>query len=142
MDYYLLISTSSLILQLVILGLLIVSVGLKQKKLFRSHGMLMAASVVLHVISIVIVMAPSFGAIMFTATRLSQMTIALSIVHGLLGLTALVLGVWLVAAWRFRQSIQYCAPKKRVMDVAFASWVTALVLGILLYFILYLPLMT
>lgn len=141
LDYHLLLSTSSLVLQLVVLALLLVAVVLKTKKRFRPHGMLMATAVILHVISIVIVMGPSFGAIAFTVTGLSEMIVALSVVHGVLGLVALVLGIWLVAAWRFRQSIQYCAPKKRVMDVTFASWITALVLGIALYFILYLPLM-
>jgi uncharacterized membrane protein YozB (DUF420 family) len=141
MDYYLLISTSSLVFQLVILALLIVSVGLKQKKRFRPHGMLMAAAVVLHLISVLIVMIPSFEAIVFTVTGLSQTIVAFSVVHGVLGLVALVLGIWIVVAWRFRQSLQYCTPKKRIMDATFTSWIIALVLGIALYFILYLPLM-
>jgi len=139
LDYHLLLSTSSLVLQLVVLALLLVAVVLKTKKRFRPHGMLMSAAVFLHLISLVIVMGPSFGAIAFTMTGLSEMIVILSVVHGVLGLIALLLGVWLVVAWRFRQSIQYCAPKKKLMLATFTSWIIALLLGVALYFILYFP---
>lgn len=141
MEYYLLFSTSSLVIQLVVLALLIVGVALKRQKRFRQHGTLMVAAVVLHLISVIVVMGPSFGAIAFTATGLSETIVALSILHGILGLVALIFGIWLTAVWRFRQSLQYCAPKKKLMRATFTSWIIALLIGVALYFILYLPLM-
>ncbi|MGD6934115.1 MAG: hypothetical protein ACQCN5_07920 [Candidatus Bathyarchaeia archaeon] len=140
MDYYLLLSTGSLIVQLAILAFLIVGVGLKRQKRFRQHGLLMTVALVLHLISIAFVMGPSFQAIAFTVTGLSVMVVALSVVHGVLGLISLVLGIWVILAWRFRQSLQYCAPKKKVMLATFTSWIVALLIGAALYFILYLPL--
>lgn len=141
MDSYLLVSTASLIIQLVIFVLLIVSVNLKRHKRFRQHGLLMVSAVVLHLISVLAVMVPSFGAIAFTMTGLSETVIALSIAHGILGLIALVLGIWITGSWRFRQSLQFCTPKKRSMLATFIVWTAAILIGVALYFILYLPLM-
>jgi hypothetical protein len=141
MDFYLLISTVTLVIQLTVFALLIVSLVLKNQKRFRQHGILMFAAVFLHLISALAVMVPSFYAIAFTPTGLSATVTALSVFHGILGLTALVLGIWITVSWRFRQSLQYCAPKKHFMLVTFAVWTTAILIGTALYFILYMPLM-
>ncbi len=141
MDFYLLVSTITLVIQLVIFALLLISLSLKRQKRFRQHGILMFAAVFLHLISALAIMAPSFYAIMFTPTGLSATVTALSVFHGILGLTALVLGIWITVAWRFRQSLQYCAPKKRFMMATFAVWTIAILIGTALYFILYMPLM-
>jgi hypothetical protein len=53
-------ATVSLVLQIVILVLLVGSVGLKGRKKFRQHGMTMLLAVVLHTITILLVMIPSF----------------------------------------------------------------------------------
>jgi uncharacterized membrane protein YozB (DUF420 family) len=141
MDFYLLVSTMTLVIQLIVFVLLIAGYTLKRRKSFRRHGFLMVSAVFLHLISVLIIMVPSFEVIAFTVTGLSGTVVALSIVHGVFGLTALVLGIWISASWRFRQGLQYCAPKKRLMLVTFAVWTIAILFGIMLYFILYMPLM-
>jgi uncharacterized membrane protein YozB (DUF420 family) len=140
LDFYLLVATSSLILQLIVLGLLLLGFNFKRKKLYRQHGFLMSAAVLIHLISILVVMVPSFGAIVFFETGLSTYIVVLSIVHGLLGLSAFILGLWLVAFWRFRQSPQKCFTKKKAMRLTIILWITAIILGAILYFILYMPL--
>lgn len=141
MDFYLLVSTVTLVIQLVIFVLLIVGLGLKRQKRFRQHGLLMVSCVALHMVSVIIIMVPSFAAISFTPTGLPTIIVALSAIHTFFGLAALILGLWLSAAWRFRQSLEYCMPKKRLMLVTFAVWLIAISLGTTLYFVLYLPLM-
>ncbi len=141
MDFYLLVSTITLVIQLVIFVLLIVGLGLKRQKRFRQHGFLMVSCVVLHIVSVIVIMVPSFSAISFTPTGLPTVILALSGIHTFFGLAALILGLWLSAVWRFRQSLEYCMPKKRFMLVTFSVWLIAISLGTTLYFVLYLPLM-
>jgi hypothetical protein len=141
MDFYLLVSTLTLVIQLVVFALLIVGFTLKRRKSFLQHGFLMVSAVFLHLISVLIIMVPSFEAITFTVTALPVTIVALSIIHAVFGLTALVLGIWISASWRFRQGLQYCAPKKSLMLVTFVVWTIAILIGVALYFILYMPLM-
>jgi hypothetical protein len=55
-------STISFGIQLVVLGLLLSAIFLKSQRKYRQHGTVMLSAVALHIISIVIVMVPSFGA--------------------------------------------------------------------------------
>ncbi len=142
MDFYLLVATSSLIIQLIVLGLLFLGYNFKRQKKYRQHGFLMLSSVFIHLISILVIMVPSFNAIVFIETGIPTYIIALSIVHGVLGLLAFLLGLWIVASWRLRTSLQYCAPKKKVMRVAIILWMTAIILGTIMYLIFYMPLWT
>jgi len=137
MDIYTLIATVSLVLQIVILFLLFGSVGLKVRKKFRQHGITMLIAVVLHTITILAVMIPSFGAISSGDFPVVISTIAS--VHGILGILAEVLGVWIVASWRLRRSLQYCAPKKTLMRLTLTLWFIALILGVLIYLHFYTP---
>ncbi len=141
MDYYFLAATVTFAVQIVVLAMLIVGFGLERQKRFRQHGFLMVAAVILHLITILVVMVPALGVIEFTFTGLPVTVVAFSAAHAVIGLTALMLGIWLSASWRLRQSLQYCAPKKIPMLVTFTIWIIALVMGITLFFMLYLPLM-
>jgi uncharacterized membrane protein YozB (DUF420 family) len=60
-----------------------------------------------------------------------------TLVHAGLGGTALVLGVFLVASWHLQASTQNCMRRKKMMRLTFVLWVLALILGILLYTLLY-----
>jgi uncharacterized membrane protein YozB (DUF420 family) len=140
MDIYLLIATLSLVIQLVVLVLLITAYMFKRQKNYRQHGLLMFLAVILHAVIVFLIMVPSFNAIVFTETGLSLIIIALSVIHGILGIVALALGIWIVAAWRLRTSLQHCAPKRKIMRVTIIAWLTAIALGIILYFSLYIPL--
>jgi uncharacterized membrane protein YozB (DUF420 family) len=141
MDIYLLIATVSLLVQVIVLVLLITGYVLKRKTKFRQHGLLMFSAVAFHAILVFAVMVPSFSVITFTPTGLSLMIILSVVIHAVFGITALALGIWIVASWRLRKSIQYCAPKKLFMRTTFIAWIIAITIGIILYFSLYMPLM-
>ncbi len=143
MDFYFWVATVTLAIQLFVLGLLIAGYVFKRQNKFRRHGLLMFTAVVLHIILVFVIMAPSLGVIVFTPTEISSATIGLAVVHAALGLITLILGVWIAATWRLRQSLQYCQPKKRIMRVTFILWIITIAVGATLYFSLYvLPLMT
>ncbi len=141
MDFYLLVATISLAMQLVVLVLLVTAYGLKRQKKFRQHGILMFTSVILHIITVLIIMVPSFSVIAFTITGLPSMVILLAVIHAVFGLSTLALGIWITLSWRFRQSLQYCTPKRLVMRTTFILWVITISIGVTLYFSLYLPLL-
>jgi hypothetical protein len=134
MDIYTLVATVSLVLQIVILILLSGSLELKRRKKFRHHGITMLTAVVLHTISIVAVMIPSFRVI--TAGDFTVFSL-IAYVHGAAGALAELLAIWILVTWRLRTSIQYCAPKKKLMLLTLSLWLTAIVLGILLYLYYY-----
>jgi hypothetical protein len=131
MDIYTLIATVSFVLQIAVLILLLGSLGLKGRKKFRQHGITMLIAVVLHTISILAVMMPSFRAI--TSGDFSAVVSAITYVHGIAGILAEVFGVWIIASWRLRASLKHCAPKKNLMRLTLILWFIALFLGILLY---------
>lgn len=131
MSFYTLVATTSFVLQIAVLMLLLGSLTLKGKKKFREHGITMLIAVVLHTISIFAVMVPSFGAI--TSGGFSAVTAAVTYVHGISGIIAEAFGVWIVVSWRLRTSLQYCIAKKKLMLITLIAWLTALVLGTLLY---------
>ena len=137
MDLYTLIATVSLVLQIIILFLLFGGYGLKAKKKFRQHGIVMLVAVVLHTITILAVMFPSFRAIMTGDVPILISTI--TSIHGVLGIVAEVLGIWIVASWRLRTSLQYCMPKKKWMLLTIISWLTAIILGVIIYLHFYTP---
>jgi len=131
MDIYTLIATVSLVLQIIVLILLFGSLGLKGRKKLRQHGITMLIAVVLHTISILAVMIPSFGVI--TSGDFPVFISAVAYGHGITGIIAEVFGVWIIATWRLRTALQYCAPKKKLMRLTLIFWLIALFLGIVLY---------
>jgi uncharacterized membrane protein YozB (DUF420 family) len=142
MNIFLLFATLSLLIQVIVLILLITSYTFKRKQKFRHHGILMLSAVILHASMILTIMVPSFSVIAFTPTGPPIATVLTAIVHATFGTTTLVLGAWIVGSWRLRTSLQFCSPKKKFMRATFILWLTAISIGIILYFALYLPLMT
>jgi uncharacterized membrane protein YozB (DUF420 family) len=138
MSYYQIAATISLILQIVVLILLFVGVGLKVRKKFRQHGIAMLTAVVLHTITIIVVMIPSF-IIGFSSINLANALVVTTLVHAFVGITALLLGVWLVASWRLKADMKTCFAKKNIMLVTITIWLIALFLGIFTYWNLYAP---
>jgi hypothetical protein len=138
MDFLTLVATISLSVQIVVLILLALGYSLKGKKMYRQHGMVMLTAVVLHIITILVVMVPSFasffsapGAIVF------DLIVIVSLVHVALGVIAVILGIWLVASWRLRKDMQMCFAKKKIMLGTLTLWVTAILLGIFMYISFY-----
>ena len=133
-----LLSQANLVLEIVILMVLFAAFALKRKGKFLKHGGLMLVGVVLNILSFVIVMGPAFfslgqNGLFDHPGRLYFVTL----LHAGLGGTALVLGVFLVASWHLQASTQNCVRRKKIMRLTFVLWVLALILGILLYMLLY-----
>jgi len=134
-----LLSQANLILEIIILIVLFAAFALKRRGKFRKHGSMMLAGVVLNILSFTIVMGPAFFSLEQNGLfdhpgRLYFATLA----HAGLGGTALVLGIFLVASWHLQVSIQKCMRRKKIMRMTFVLWIIALILGILLYMLLYL----
>ena len=134
MNFYLFIATVSLVFQLGVLALLIVSFKFKQRLRFRLHGFFMLTAVVLHLIIIGIIMLPSFEVIILEKHEISISLFAPF--HAAAGTATAILGVWIVGGWRLRQSTKFCAPKRKFMRATFILWLVTLSLGIILYFVL------
>jgi hypothetical protein len=141
-DPYALAALASLIIQIVVLFLLVFGYTLKRKLKYRSHGIVMASAVVLHLITILTIMIMSFGLIvsMYIVPAPFDLISIVGLIHGVAGSIAFALGVLLVAAWRFRTDVKGCFKRKNIMLVTITLWVIALALGITLYAIFYGPL--
>jgi hypothetical protein len=85
------------------------------------------------------IMIPAFAIIASELIVPSPLILAsvTSLVHAIVGSTALMMGVWLVAAWRFKKDFKGCFNRKRFMTTTFAVWTTAIAFGIILYVIFY-----
>ena len=120
---------------MVVLGLMLSAVFLKSQKKYKQHGVAMLSAVVLHIISIIVVMIPSFGAFfsMPGTVNLAETLVIVTLIHVSTGLIAAALGLWLVSSWHFKTNLQTCFKKKRIMDITFTLWLIAIVLGIVLY---------
>ena len=135
MNFYFLIGTVSLVIQLAILGLLIVGVRLKQQLSFRKHGFTMLSALAVHIVTIAGIMLPSFlaGLIPIISKNPESLSSLSSIFMAATGAATVVLGIWIVGGWRLRQSTKFCAPKKKFMFATIILWLISLFMGILLY---------
>jgi uncharacterized membrane protein YozB (DUF420 family) len=134
MNFYLFIGTVTLAFQLVVLALLLVGFGFKRRLRFRLHGFFMLSAVGLHLITIGVIMVPSFVAIILEKPDISIGLFAPF--HAALGTATAILGVWIVGGWRLRASTKFCAPKRKFMRATFILWLVTLSLGVLFYFVL------
>lgn len=130
----------TLLSQIAILLILLVGYkSVKDKKLL-SHGRTMTAAVILHTLTIVPVMIPSF-ILYFDVLLTSPFSpgILITWIHVIVGLLAELLGVFLVSEWRFRPlSTMTCIKRKRVMGPLLMMWTSASILGIAFYVYYYL----
>lgn len=144
MDIYTLIATASLIVQIVVFVLLVVGFYYKRRQKFRWHGIVMASAVVLHLVTIFAVMIPSFVLAIVPEFIIPEPLMLVSMAglfHGVFGIAAVGLGIYLVAAWGFRRDVQGCFKRKRIMDLTITVWLIALLLGFLIYGLFYGPLL-
>lgn len=128
------IAEMNLILHIIILVVLFVSLELKFMKRIFLHGATMLIALVLHVISFILVMWPSFR--LFYPYGYNAFSF-ITVTHAVLGGVTLILAIWLIASWHFQRSLKSCSRLKKAMLLVFVMWITALLLGILLYLYLY-----
>lgn len=128
---------ASFIVQIIVLFLLATGYILKRKSKFRTHGSLMAAAVVLHLITILLVMIPNFR--FFLSTNISLLEAIIGVTHGILGSLGVILGIIPVSTWRFKNDLTGCFNRKQIMRVTIIIWISALIIGIIIFGIYYIP---
>ncbi len=142
LDFFTAIGLSSFTVQLIIFVLLIVGYELKRQLKFRLHGLVMTSATLLHLALIFGIMVPSLVAAVipdYIVPNPLTLTSIVGLVHTIVGSTAIVLGVWLVSAWRLSKNFQGCFSRKKTMLSTFTVWLIALVLGAILFAIFYGP---
>lgn len=133
MDIFL-ISTTSLIVELVVISLLAIGYTLKRRKNYRRHGIIMTTALILHLVTIFSWMIWSFISF-FSGSSIdfTNPIILIALIHAPLGAIAAALGIYLVGAWHLQLDIQGCFGRKRIMLTTITIWSTGIALGIILY---------
>ena len=131
----LLIADLNLLVQIASFILLLCALLYKAKGKFKIHGSMMGIAVLLHFITFLIAMGPSFVVSYgFLTTDTLQFWIQTLWVHVISGALSLVLGIFLVAAWIPKvPNIKPCFGRKRIMDATAVLWAISLVFGIVTY---------
>jgi uncharacterized membrane protein YozB (DUF420 family) len=134
-----LITDLNLIVQIIAFILVLIALVYKAKGKFKIHGSIMGVAVILHFVTFIVAMGPSFvTSIDFFMTETSQLGVQTLWVHALTGVLSLVLGFFLVFAWITNASkIELCFRRKRIMDATMILWALSLVFGIATYLIFY-----
>lgn len=124
----------SLLLQIIILFVLFLGYKFKVDKKLRNHGIVMSIALFLHTFSILIVMVPSllnYSGLLFT--DFSNVLVIITWLHAPIGLLAVILGIFLVAKWKFDALVEKCAKRKHLMKPVMVLWIFSLFLGIAFY---------
>ncbi len=103
----------------------------------------MAGALIIHLIMIFYVMIPSFVYAVvphYILVAPQEIVSIIGLIHGILGPIAVVLGIGLVATWRFQKNVEGCFKRKKFMLPTLAFWLATLALGIMLYAIFIGPL--
>ena len=128
-----------MVLQIAVLIILMGSLFLKMKKKLQQHGLTMLIAVLLHTISILAVMIPTFisGFAVAGAIDFGNINVLIAFLHATTGIIAELLGIVLIIVWRFQSSLHSCSKKKTTMRFTLVIWLISLVLGIALFFRFY-----
>ena len=124
-------------LQIGILALIWIAFILKTRHKFFIHGVLMLIAVALNIASFLLVMGPSLLGFEIIRTQPLHEISLITLAHGVIGGLALILGAMIVLSWHLQSSTKNCVKMKRLMKPTIILWTIALVLGILLYSVLY-----
>jgi len=124
----------NLILQIAVLLLLVLGLKFERDgKLFR-HGVTMSSAVILHLSAALLVMFPSFIRYFGMLTTVYSLGVIITWAHVVAGLSAMILGIYIVAMWRFQTHPKMnCASRKRLMKPTLVLWILTLILGISFY---------
>lgn len=125
-------------LQIVTLFLLILGLPFakrrNEKKNLTRHGYLTTSALVLHTVTILIVMIPSFYTNFDSVGELSILQSTTVWLHTATGIAAEILGIVLVASWAFKPLQQMtCAKRKWLMAPTFIIWTTSLITGAVIH---------
>ena len=125
---------ANLVVQIAVLLLIGLSLFLKRKNKFAWHGNIMLVAVLITGVVTVAHMGPSLIYLLRAEIPLLDPIALVGLFHGIIGVLALFLGIWLVGTWAFIQAdIKYCIKRKKLMRVILAFWMLSLGVGILYY---------
>ncbi len=129
----------NLIIQVVMFLIIVIGLVYKNKRKFKIHGTLMGIALILHVLSFLLVMGPSFSqAYEYFTTATSDAGVQTTWIHVVPGAVAMIMGIILVGLWALRPSnLAACARRKRLMDITVLLWLISLVFGIATYILFY-----
>ena len=132
-------SDASLILQITLICFLVLGfLTARARHKFLRHGILMAAVLALHTISIMLVMVPSMLAMRGLFQNLSSSLALIFLLHATLGGLVEVLGIYLVGVWVLgRTSVKSCFGRKKLMQATMVLWIMSVVIGIYGYILFY-----
>jgi len=125
----------NMLAQLAITGILFSAIVYAKRREFRLHGLVIAAAVALNGLSILLVMVPSALRI-FSGASLNGFTLAVG-VHVVLGMVAQIAGLYIVWGWRLREPGSTCFRLGGRMRSLSRLWTLMVVLGALVYYMLY-----
>ena len=131
----------NLVIQLAMGIALIAGAFLARAKRYKAHGICQTSVLILNLVMIAVVMWPSFSTLVMPRipARLSRQSVATPAIHGLLGVAAETLGLYIVLAagteilprsWRFTRW-------KLWMRIEMALWGLVLGTGVGTYFVWY-----
>jgi uncharacterized membrane protein YozB (DUF420 family) len=95
-------SEISMIIQLLSLAILIVGFVLVKRKKYRYHGVLIFSATLMNTAAVLIVMIPV--ALRLVGTSIPEFNFVFRL-HALLGFTVEVIGIFILADWRFQFSL-------------------------------------
>jgi hypothetical protein len=143
MDLHVIIGLASCVFQIIMLLLLFYGLILKRKTKFKEHGIIMFLATFAHLVLVLMIMIPSFALAVvpyFLASPFDIVSI-IGLIHGVLGTLAVASGLLLVLSWRLSKDVSGCFKRKKVMMPTFVIWATSLVLGLVLFWIYYGPIL-
>lgn len=129
----------NVIIQVVMFLIFVVGLVYKTKRKIKMHGKLMGVAVILHILSFLIVMLPTFYAgVDYFIIATSDIRAQTTWIHAVPGAIAMILGVFVVGAWALRPgNIVACSRKKRLMDIVTLLWFISLIFGVATYMVFY-----
>lgn len=134
-----LITDLNLLIQIVSFILIVIGIIYKVKRKLKIHGYLMTLAVILHFITFIVAMGPSFSdGIEFFTSSTDLIGVQAMWIHAITGGIALILGIVLVLVWIVNLSnVAGCVKRKRVMDIVTIFWLLSLIFGIVTYLSFY-----
>ena len=129
----------NLILQVVMFVVIGISLFYKNKQKFKIHGQTMGIALVLHIITFLAVMLPSFSdAYSYFTEYTSDLGVQTMWIHAVPGALTMILGLFLVLTWALHPNkVAKCSKRKRIMDVTVVLWLVSLMFGIASYIVFY-----
>ena len=125
--------------QIAVLIVILAAYVLRRMKKLLYHGITMAVAALMSLFSFLIVMLPSAVGLVgeFIPTHSFNYLSLAIVVHIALGITTGILALRILAAWRFRPTVQYCTKLRRTMRATLVIWLTTLAMGVMVYLFLY-----